>query len=201
MPSTARSSSNSPRNSINSTSTRKNKPFSHLLPICSLKKQKANEEKKTIFSLSHPQHKLKHKTNSRDEEEWTLLFHAVFNNRLEAARILIERGSQVNLVDALGRSPLYLAAGWADDTGNMVKLLLDHGASHKPLTSDGSSPLFVFSSFFFSFFPPRSNSPPNHTAMSLLSETKLKPLRSFVRLVLMYSSFVSPPTFFFFSFV
>ncbi len=65
--------------------------------------------------------------NEEDHSHKTVLFEAVENGSLEAARILIDLGANVNALDASRREPLYFAV----NNGNteMVRLLLSKGAN------------------------------------------------------------------------
>jgi cytochrome c len=55
------------------------------------------------------------------------LYYAVIGSKLEAAKILIERGADVNAPSKLGDAPLVPAVGKRNI--ELIKLLLDHGAN------------------------------------------------------------------------
>ena len=61
-------------------------------------------------------------------EPWSSLESAVLNNRLDLARLFLERGANVNHVDKAGYTPLLLAASIDFGYTAMIDLLLDAGA-------------------------------------------------------------------------
>ena len=64
-----------------------------------------------------------------DPRRHTLLHSACIGNRLELARALLDRGSEVNAIDADGYDALIFACGGVDSRLALVTLLLDRGAS------------------------------------------------------------------------
>jgi ankyrin repeat protein len=58
----------------------------------------------------------------------TALMDAAVRGDAAAAKLLIERGAEVNAVDHKGYTPLILAAQFDGDAGELVRLLLAHGA-------------------------------------------------------------------------
>jgi RNA polymerase sigma factor (sigma-70 family) len=77
----------------------------------------------------------------------TPLHAALFGRQVEAARILIERGSDVNARRGgaawprAGWTPLHYAAAYG--FGDLIRALLDHGASRKTTDEAGKNPLDV----------------------------------------------------------
>ena len=70
---------------------------------------------------------------------WTPLYRAVICGHHEAARILLKRGADPNIVSKAGDSPLHLAA----DDGNvkLIRSLLEAKADTKARQVDGETPL------------------------------------------------------------
>lgn len=71
----------------------------------------------------------------------TMLGRAALNNDLDAARLLIARGANVNVVDKLGMTPLLWAANIDFGDSAMIELLLKAGARADARTRDGLTPL------------------------------------------------------------
>ena len=65
------------------------------------------------------------------------LHWAARSNDLEAAKLLIEAGINVNQYGDLGRTPLHDACAWGHH--EMIRLLVDHGADLYALT-EGETP-------------------------------------------------------------
>jgi Ankyrin repeats (3 copies) len=66
---------------------------------------------------------------------------AVLNNDIEMARILIEGGATVNVVDKMGMTPLLWAANIDFGDTQMIELLLQSGAKADVRNKDGLTPL------------------------------------------------------------
>src|SRR4051812_5044436 len=64
--------------------------------------------------------------NALNPDGDSALHWAVHRNDLEAARLLIDCGIEINQHGDLGRTPLYAACSWGHV--DMVRLLVDHGA-------------------------------------------------------------------------
>jgi uncharacterized protein len=75
--------------------------------------------------------------NETDSDGFTLLYETVVNNHPDAARLLIERGSNVNAVDRRGMTPLLYAASADFGDSAMVDLLLKMGANPAARTREG----------------------------------------------------------------
>jgi ankyrin repeat protein len=71
----------------------------------------------------------------------TMLGYAVFGNDLQLARLLVDRGANVNSVDKLGMTPLLWAANIDFGDSAMVELLLKAGARPDARNRDGMTPL------------------------------------------------------------
>jgi hypothetical protein len=89
----------------------------------------------------------------------TPLYYAVLVAQLEAAKLLIDRGADVNTVSALGDTPLGPAVGRRNI--ELIRLLLEHGAN--PNSAMGGAKI--------SFISPR------HRVASIASKLWSKPVR------------------------
>ncbi len=73
---------------------------------------------------------------AQDEGGASVLASAAYVNNVEVARLLLAKGAAVNTKDVLGITPLIQAAWNGDRNGELVKLLLDHGAEANAATGD-----------------------------------------------------------------
>ena len=73
----------------------------------------------------------------------TPLRKAILKNRVDSARLLMERGADVNLKGPDGNTPLHLAAFFGDQT--LVKLLLEKGADANIMNPKGETALDLVS--------------------------------------------------------
>src|SRR5690606_28155567 len=73
----------------------------------------------------------------------TMLGRAVLNNEVGMARMLIERGADVNVTDKLGMTPLLWATSSSFGDTAMIELLLASGARRDVRNKDGLTPLGV----------------------------------------------------------
>ena len=71
-----------------------------------------------------------------DDSGFTLLDTAIIANRIDAARLLIARGANVNAVDKNGMTPLLYAASVDYGDCAMIDLLLKSGAKEKSKALD-----------------------------------------------------------------
>jgi len=71
----------------------------------------------------------------------TMLGRSVLNNEVEMAKMLLDRGANVNVVDKLGMTPLLWAASSDFGDANMIELLLKSGARTDARNKDGLTPL------------------------------------------------------------
>ncbi|UKZ92780.1 uncharacterized protein TrAFT101_007716 [Trichoderma asperellum] len=77
--------------------------------------------------------------NWGDDYDWTALHHAVNRYKKTAVKMLLARGANINCVNAVGETPICLAAknGYED----VFKLLIDAGALINPTESEHKMPL------------------------------------------------------------
>jgi ankyrin repeat protein len=76
-----------------------------------------------------------------DSDGITILSWAVIGNRIDMARLLIERGADVNHEDKKGMTPLLYAASIDFGDSAMVELLLKSGARTSARTKEGLTAL------------------------------------------------------------
>ena len=62
-----------------------------------------------------------------DAQGKTALWHAAHNNRLAAAKLLVEHGADVNRSEAVGTAALHRTSGECSD--ELIQYLIDHGAN------------------------------------------------------------------------
>ncbi|HCF62500.1 MAG TPA: hypothetical protein DFS52_31480 [Myxococcales bacterium] len=67
------------------------------------------------------------------------LQHAVSNDQVDAARLLLENKAEPNRMDEYGGRPLHRA-----ESGGMIKLLLEHGADRAAKSKEGQTPYESF---------------------------------------------------------
>jgi len=75
------------------------------------------------------------------DDDITLIAWAAITNRTENARLLIQRGANVNHVDKKGMTPLLYAASIDFGDSTMIDLLLKAGADPKARTKEGLTAL------------------------------------------------------------
>jgi ankyrin repeat protein len=81
------------------------------------------------------------KVDEADDDGITVLSWAAISNRLNMARLLIQRGADVNHVDKKGMTPLLYAASIDFGDSAMVDLLLKSGARTSARTKEGLTAL------------------------------------------------------------
>lgn len=74
-----------------------------------------------------------------DRAGWTPLSRAVYNGRVDVARLLIEKGADVNAKDSAGWTPLYGAVSYGKK--EVVSLLITKGADVNARNNGGVTPL------------------------------------------------------------
>lgn len=79
--------------------------------------------------------------DAREEHGRTPLFLAVSKGYISIAKLLIPRGSSVNVQDNYGNTPLHIAA--QNSNFKMCKLLLDNHADVSIKNSKGYTPLYI----------------------------------------------------------
>jgi ankyrin repeat protein len=78
---------------------------------------------------------------SKDEYGWTPLDWACERDNLEIAKLLIDRGADVDAKDMYERTPLHFASNW--NRIEIAKLLIEAGADVKVKDNGGRTPLHL----------------------------------------------------------
>jgi ankyrin repeat protein len=92
------------------------------------------EAVRTLLDLGAP-------VDEPGDDDITLIALAAIANRTETARLLIQRGANVNHVDKKGMTPLLYAASIDFGDSEMIDLLLKAGANPQARTKDGLTAL------------------------------------------------------------
>ena len=82
--------------------------------------------------------------NVFDNLDQTALIAAVSQNKLDAVKLLVKRGADVNLVDRAGWSPLHFAVYFGTDTA-VIDALIAGGAKLNAQNDRGITPLYFAS--------------------------------------------------------
>ena len=69
------------------------------------------------------------------QEKWTALHYAAAYNKVACVKLLCAGGAEVNVKDAFGRSPLYLASQRGNSA--VVASLVEEGADVESEANDG----------------------------------------------------------------
>lgn len=72
-----------------------------------------------------------------------VLCEAAYHNRIEAMRLLLDYGANVDTVNHLGLTPAHISAGNAMDRTDMISLLIKYKADINKRSKDGSSPIHI----------------------------------------------------------
>ena len=81
--------------------------------------------------------------NCHAHDRQTPLHYCCFHRNYEAAKILIENGAEIESIDEVGRTPLYIAIGdygGQKDTLKIIHLLLEKGADLDKPNNFGKTP-------------------------------------------------------------
>ncbi|MEQ8812884.1 MAG: ankyrin repeat domain-containing protein [Imperialibacter sp.] len=82
--------------------------------------------------------------NLQDKTGWTPLHFACQNYDVESCRLLILNGATVDIKDLDGNTPLFRATfNCRDNSGDLIKLLMTHGADPDALNNHGVSPALL----------------------------------------------------------
>lgn len=101
--------------------------------------------------------------DAKDEDGYTPLHRACYNNNVEIAKLLIQYGADVNARTEFEWTPLHSAARWSN--AECVALLLQYGADVNALSEGSQNPLHIAATV--------SNC--RRTAMTLMLDDKIKP--------------------------
>ena len=74
-----------------------------------------------------------------NDDKTPLHFASIYNTNINAARLLLDRGAQVDAMDKDANTPLHFAAGLGNT--DMARLLLDRGAQVDSVDVNGHTPL------------------------------------------------------------
>jgi ankyrin repeat protein len=80
-------------------------------------------------------------TDIQDRHGYTALHFAAQNNHLGIARALLEGGASVDLRDEYGNTPLFRAVFASTGEGDLIRLLLSHGANRDLKNTSDVSPV------------------------------------------------------------
>lgn len=79
--------------------------------------------------------------NIQDEQGFSALHFAAQDFRATAAMAILQAGARVDLRDKYGNTPLFRAVFNSRGRGEIIKLLLEHGADRNAKNNSGKSPL------------------------------------------------------------
>jgi ankyrin repeat protein len=79
--------------------------------------------------------------NSPDRDGFTPLHFAAQEYQIEAARLLLDAGADVNSINKYGNSPLFVAVFNSNGRGELISLLRSHGADPFLVNRSGQTPL------------------------------------------------------------
>ncbi|NKI91866.1 ankyrin repeat protein [Hymenobacter sp. 1B] len=78
--------------------------------------------------------------DQQDRNGWTALHVAVQGHAVDMAALLLAAGATVDVADAYGNTPLWRATFESRGRGEMLRLLLAHGANPDQPNASGVSP-------------------------------------------------------------
>ncbi|MFB6720063.1 ankyrin repeat domain-containing protein [Kribbella sp. NPDC056345] len=79
--------------------------------------------------------------DAQDVRGFTALHFACQENAVEAARLLLDRGASVNVVNRFGNTPLSDAVFNSKGAGDLISLLRSHGADPYAVNKHGQTPV------------------------------------------------------------
>ncbi|MDE3194008.1 MAG: ankyrin repeat domain-containing protein [Chloroflexota bacterium] len=77
----------------------------------------------------------------RDGYGFSPLHFAAQEGSARAARTLLELGASVDSANMFGNTPLWVAAFWSRGRGDLIELLLEHGADPRHANKAGQTPI------------------------------------------------------------
>ncbi|WP_264685239.1 ankyrin repeat domain-containing protein [Wolbachia endosymbiont (group B) of Parapoynx stratiotata] len=81
--------------------------------------------------------------NTKGSNDWTLLHFAVFSNKFDIVKFLLDKNANIKAKDVYGNTPLHVAAQY-DSKLEIVEFLLDRNASGiNDVNNNGSTPLHL----------------------------------------------------------
>jgi len=79
--------------------------------------------------------------NLNDKKEWAPLHYAAQNYLTDIAKLLIDKGADIEIKDDYGNTPLWKATFASQGKGEMIKFLLSKGADPNNFNDSDISPL------------------------------------------------------------
>jgi uncharacterized protein len=79
--------------------------------------------------------------NTQDDRGFSALHFAAQNYRVKTAEALLRAGAAVDVRDGFGNTPLWRAVFNSQGRGEIIKLLLEHGADRQAKNKSGKSPI------------------------------------------------------------
>jgi len=79
--------------------------------------------------------------NLKDHKGWYPLHYAAQNYRAKIANLLLKKGADIEAKDDYGNTPLWRSVFASQGRGEMISLLLSHGANPNNANDSGVSPL------------------------------------------------------------
>ncbi|MFC9688567.1 ankyrin repeat domain-containing protein [Kribbella sp. NPDC056951] len=79
--------------------------------------------------------------DAQDVQGFTALHLACQANAVEAARILLDRGASLSIVNRFGNTPLFVAVANSQGAGELITLLRERGADPRTVNKHGQTPV------------------------------------------------------------